>query len=123
MFHFLSKERRRKRVLATAVMGTLSVLWITGSILSFCVLVVSAVVHGRAGGQYYELLTHQLPTVWSTLAVWALITFPVGTLIGFIIGWPYLHDDDYRRAIGFNMIPGLNLIALWMDHLIWPLTK
>ena len=115
--NFRSRTLTRKRAVATALMATLSVIWMIGSIVSFCVLFASAMIHGRPGGQYYELLTHQVPTVSSAFSVGALIAFPVATLIGFLLGWPNLHDDDYRRAFAYNLLPCINLLVLWLDSM------
>ena len=117
-FHFLNAKNRRKRRLTTAVMAILSLLWMAGSIAAYCVLFASAMVHGRAGAEYYELLSNAVPIVSSNLSVWALATFPLAMLAGFLFGWPCLHDDDYRRALLFNLLPCLNILALCVDALI-----
>ena len=117
-FHFLNAKNRRRRRLATIAMVTLSVTWMAGSIGAYCVLFATAMVKGRAGAQYYELLSNTVPIVSSELAIWALATFPLSMLVGFLFGWPCLHDDDYRRALLFNLLPCLNVLALCIDALI-----
>lgn len=116
MADFLSKENRRKHSLAAAVMATLSLAWIADSIVSYCVLVASVYVQGRSGGQYYQYLSYRVPTVSGELALGALIAFPISTFMGLLVGWTYFHDGNYQPAIGFNLTPTLNLLALWIGE-------